>query len=103
MAVDRSLEGYSPRGRKELDTTEHMLDVALQVNGITQYVDFPDRLLSTSLMFSRFLPVAVSLRHSISLLKIVHRVDGAHLLVSELRGIRVASDTQFILLRRTPP
>ena len=38
MAVDRSLEGYSPRGRKELDTTEHMLDVALQVNGVFQRV-----------------------------------------------------------------
>lgn len=80
-----------------------MLDVDLQVSGITQYVDFPDRLLSMSLMFSRFLPVAVSLHHSILLLKIVHRVDGAYLLVGELRGIGVASDTRFILLQRTPP
>ena len=65
--MDRGAWRATVHGVTELDETEHMMDVDLQVNGITQYAGSPDWLLPTSLMFSRFLPVVVSVRHSISL------------------------------------
>ena len=58
--MDRGAWRATIHGVAELHATEHMMDVDLQVNGITQCEGSPDWLLSTSLTFSRFLPVVVS-------------------------------------------
>ena len=40
--MDRGAWRATVHGVTELDATEHMMDVDLQVNGITQYAGSPD-------------------------------------------------------------
>ena len=94
--MDRGAWRATIHGVAELHATEHMMDVDLQVNGITQCEGSPDWLLSTSLTFSRFLPVVVSASFHLVAAS-VHRVDGARLLGGELRDMGVASHARLIL------